>query len=614
MPVGDRALSLMPDKATKDKLHDFILMCPRYLRSEVDDLVVRLHKFPAVERQYLDICFSLSASTSDEEAAAVDVARGMCGVAFRLMGVDNDGVKGPLKGKIPKKKKEKAVTKEQLRDVEEAMQLRAVLNDARAGWYGELLTMNPEECDALVAKFTKMTDVEKRELVSVAKFLPDGLPQLLRIVESPSGGWAPPYRRSVHEGRTGRGAAGNTPGASGKPGAASGRDRLRDLKRRDHQHQMLLYENRGPFVRGGEGGHPYTGNDPDKAREFMAPVASKGEALQIGAMGHSRQLRLDDALGPGGKFARATGVVMYVDPLSEALGIRSFPNAPLDTANLSNEARREVYAYVAEHGNQQNVVHDKVFDEKLAALKENQELMWAKGRWWAKEAEQRKLHAVMLKSQEIAAKVRLRERAAKIEADGKDEAKAKKRAEVAAAADKTNQLLAALGSDEKWKASKRRQDAREASTGRLMADLQAKQGFFDKPSKEDAGSEVGVRQQGGKSYLLQEWSPDGLPLTAAAAATTFGTTSYVDQSTDVPLELAEWKEQAVREELVAERRKCLKEAQQCRAAHDKFSLEVADWRQQVRRRERTRWWGRGTKNSLAERNGVFDVPAFAKSS
>ena len=128
------------------------------------------------------------------------------------------------------------------------------------------------------------------------------------------------------------------------------------------------------------------------------------------------------------------------------------------------------------------------------------------------------------------------------------------------------------------------QDAREASAGRLMADLQAKQGFFDKPSKEDAGSEVGVRQQGGKSYLLQEWSPDGLPLTAAAAATTFGTTSYVDQSTDVPLELAEWKEQAVREELVAERRKCLKEAQQCRAAHDKFSLEVADWRQQVRRR------------------------------
>ena len=50
----------------------------------------------------------------------------------------------------------------------------------------------------------------------------------------------------------------------------------------------------------------------------------------------------------------------------------------------------------------------------------------------------------------------------------------------------------------------------------------------------------------------------------------------------MPLELAEWNEQAVREELVAERRKKLRAAQERRAAKDKFSLEVADWREQVR--------------------------------
>ena len=575
----------MPDKATKDKLQDFVLMCPRYLRSEVDDLIVRLHKFPAVEKLYLGICFAQGVSKGEEEAAAVEEAKGMCNVLFRLLGVDNEGVKGPLKGKIPKKKKEKAVTSTRLRNVEEALLLRGVLNEARPDWYPELLAMEPKRCDALVAAFTKMTAVEKKELVAVARHLPEGLPQLLQIWESPGDGYAPPYQRSVHEGRTGFGAPGNVPGGPGKPSLVNGgRDRLRDLRRRDRQHTMLLYEDKGPFARGGEGGHPYAGNDPNKTREFMAPdIAPKGEVLEIGAMGHSRQFRLDDALGrTGGKFDPGAGEVMYVDSLSEALGIRPFPAVPLDTTHLSNEARREVYAYVADHGNQQNVVHDKLYGEKLAALKENQELMWAKGRWWAKEAEQRKLHAVMLKTTEIAEKVRLRERAAAREADAADEQKAKKRAEVAAAADKTKQLLAALGSDDKWAASKRRQDAREGAARRLMADLQTKQGFFDEPKNGGEGSEVGRRQQGGKSYLLEEWSPDGVPLTAAAAATTFGGAKYVDRSTDVPLELAEWKEQAVREELVAERRKKLRAAQERRAAKDKFSLEVADWREQVR--------------------------------
>ena len=50
MPVGDRALSLIPDKVTKDRLQNFVLMCPRYLRAEIDDLVVRLHKYPDAER------------------------------------------------------------------------------------------------------------------------------------------------------------------------------------------------------------------------------------------------------------------------------------------------------------------------------------------------------------------------------------------------------------------------------------------------------------------------------------------------------------------------------------------------------------------------------------
>ena len=582
MPVGDRALSLMPDKVTKDRLQNFVLMCPRYLRAEIDDLVVRLHKYPDVEKMYLDICFSLGEAKGDAEAAAVEEAKALGGVVFRLMGVENDGIKGPIKGRIPKKKKEKKLTMQRLRNVEEVMQLRQVLNNIKTGWYLEFLAMDAEKCDTLVASFTKMTSLEKEELLAVAKFLPEGLLQLQRIIESPSDGWAPPHQRNPHEGRTGAGAAGNVPGKRGKPGLQSGRDRLKDLKRRDHQHQMLLYEGRDPFARGGVGGHPYQGNDPDKTREFMAPPVSKGEVMEIGAMGQSRHFRLDDAIGPGGKFAPGeNSEVMWVDSLSEAMGIRPFPAVPLDTTHLSPEARREVYAYIAEHGNQQNVVHDKVFTEKLAAFKQNQDLMWAKGRWWAKEAEQRKLHAVMLKSQEIAEKIRLRERAAAQEAEAAEAGKSKRRAEMEAAADKTKELLAALGSDKKWAANKRRQDAREAAERRLMADLQTKQGFFDEPSAGGEGSEVGQRQLDGKSYLLKEWSSTGLPLTAAAAATTFGTTPYEDRSKDVPLEIEEWREEAVREELVLERRKKLREAQDRRAAQNKLNMEISDWRAQV---------------------------------
>ncbi len=80
----------------------------------------------------------------------------------------------------------------------------------------------------------------------------------------------------------------------------------------------------------------------------------------------------------------------------------------------------------------------------------------------------------------------------------------------------------------------------------------------------------------------------GLPLTAAAAATTFGTTSYEDRSKDVPLEIEEWREEAVREELVLERRKKLREAQDRRAAQNKLNMEIADWRAQVR--VNALWW------------------------
>ena len=210
---------------------------------------------------------------------------------------------------------------QRLRNVEEVMQLRQVLNIKT----GTLSFCWTPKSATLVASFTKMTSLKKEELLAVAKFLPRACCSCSDN-ESPSDGWAPPHQRNPHEGRTGAGAAGNVPGKRGKPGLQSGRDRLKDLKRRDHQHQMLLYEGRDPFARGGVGGHPYQGNDPDKTREFMAPPVSKGEVMEIGAMGQSRHFRLDDAIGPGGKFAPGeNSEVMWVDSLSEAMGIRQFP-------------------------------------------------------------------------------------------------------------------------------------------------------------------------------------------------------------------------------------------------------------------------------------------------
>jgi len=62
MPVGDRALSLLEDESERALVKQFLAMVPRFLRSEVDELVVRLHPLPTLE----SILFTVFADLIDD--------------------------------------------------------------------------------------------------------------------------------------------------------------------------------------------------------------------------------------------------------------------------------------------------------------------------------------------------------------------------------------------------------------------------------------------------------------------------------------------------------------------------------------------------------------------
>ena len=81
-----------------------------------------------------------------------------------------------------------------LRGVLRGLLLRGVLNEARPDWYPELLAMEPKRCDALVAAFTKMTAVEKKELVALLKDEAErddeGVPLVAELMEDRCGALA----------------------------------------------------------------------------------------------------------------------------------------------------------------------------------------------------------------------------------------------------------------------------------------------------------------------------------------------------------------------------------------------------------------------------------------
>lgn len=49
MPIGDRSLSLLDDPEDRKKLQVFLNMVPRFLRTEIDELFVRIHPIPTIE-------------------------------------------------------------------------------------------------------------------------------------------------------------------------------------------------------------------------------------------------------------------------------------------------------------------------------------------------------------------------------------------------------------------------------------------------------------------------------------------------------------------------------------------------------------------------------------
>ena len=428
MGVGDRSLALQAEPEDRNLLQTFLSMVPRFLRAEVDELVVRIHPLPTLEKAFLAICGDLVARPNKE--AAVEEATLLLTAAFRQLGVDKNaapamkikkqltaregvrgrddlggggGVSGLSQGGLPIERESGSA----VRLLEELFALYKVLEDpsssGRPGWFGDLLRMDAGPCDRLLARFTEMSRGETQALCGVARGLDaPGLPELLFHMENLETG--------------------------------DGRDALIDAKRRDHQYAMLAFSafntntgakdratrqngggsgpNRsgsiggsiGTSVAGGygppvlpaprkqepsmllasgsPGGGGYGGYDPSRATDFMAPASSckKSEVLSVHGMGEDRRFRLEDsALSQG-----SSSSVVFVDTLSEALGVRGFDPVPLDSETnvIAAESRFEVYQFVALHGHTSSGrTGDKQGSERLAALTQEAELMRAKGRW-----------------------------------------------------------------------------------------------------------------------------------------------------------------------------------------------------------------------------------------
>ena len=170
------------------------------------------------------------------------------------------------------------------------------------------------------------------------------------------------------------------------------------------------------------------------------------------------------------------------------------------------------------------------------------DLILDKGRWWAQEAEQRKLARVKLKVREIREAVRVRKYRAVKAAEKAAEDERLRLIEVRKQTDKAQMILAALDSAEKWNEQDAKATAKVAAKKELMARLQM--------NPPDADAPEVARQRSGKSHHLAEWSEDGLPRTAAAAAAEFGTAVYQEQ--DTRKENAVWHKEGKHREKVRE--------------------------------------------------------------
>jgi hypothetical protein len=391
--------------------------------------------------------------------------------------------------------------------------LRKVLNGAKPKWWLELLSMEPTACDRLVGHFAEMTREETRAVAAVARDLPGGLGELLALMGAPT----------------------------------DRRDPLRDAERRDALHLMLALDSSTKAA-------GLRGYDPAKPAEFHAPPPRRVEVVAVGAMGDDRRLRLN---GQGG--------VEYVDRLSEQLGVRPFAPVALDTTGLGVASRARVNQFVMAHGNTLPGTTDRQWAERKAALTEQAELMKAKGRYWADEAERRKVRLVreQLGLAADAAKVR-RSRAAQARAAQRKQAEDAWRAAAAAAA-KARLIVQALESAAKWDAQQRRAEATALRERFLLADLVTSPGPPEK----------GRRQQQGRSYLLEEWGEDGVPLTAAAAAVTFGAALFVDRAAEVAVEVEAWRAKAVEVEALRERRGKRRDAADRRAEKEAADEQVS---------------------------------------
>mmetsp|Transcript_19034 Transcript_19034/g.24831 ORF Transcript_19034/g.24831 Transcript_19034/m.24831 type:complete len:678 (+) Transcript_19034:98-2131(+) len=520
MPIGDRALSLLEDKADFLKLKKFLDLVPRFLRAEIDDLFIRIHSIPTIEEALLDICAEL-ASRSDREKS-IEEAKNLLTACFRQLGNNNSNssTTSEILGRE---------SGEGIRLLEELLELRKILESdkyGRPGWHGELLAMNPADCDRLILRFSNMNKSEADALALVARDLESpGLPELLWLMEHPD----------------------------------DGRNPLVDAQRRDHQHSMLMYETVNK-----QSGMSYKGYDPSKTSDFMPPPPHKIERLEVNAMGEDKRLRLEDG---------AISEVVFVDTLSEALSIRPFEPVKLDTTRMFEaKSRSEVYQFVIGHGHTASgATGDKQGEERKAALEAEAELMRAKGRWWRREADQRKLRLVKEQLHRIAVAAALRVRRT-LEARAKQAAIRAERLAKAAITEERNGLVAYAN-----KAADRVARITAATVGRESKEraLMAQLNFFDIDDCTD--EEIKGFRKSATSYRKSDWSSNDVPRNPHAASVTFGTTKDHDHS-DEPIELKQWHADAISLDKRNEIRRRLKGRVERAAEKESFSKQIDNWK------------------------------------
>lgn len=138
MPIGDRALALL-DPSDRALLAEFLALVPRYLRADVDELVVVVHPLPTLEQRFLAVVRSLVANA--DPGAARDEACEVVAVALRQLGQGGAQAAGSASGSCgsgdSEARGERAASGEGLRRLEALLDLRPVLNGratGRPGW------------------------------------------------------------------------------------------------------------------------------------------------------------------------------------------------------------------------------------------------------------------------------------------------------------------------------------------------------------------------------------------------------------------------------------------------------------------------------------------------